>query len=263
MAATGAAVDGKSMSFRFFDLPPELRNRIYYFLFKGQEIAIRHVDTTTTWRRSDGAHIVKRWVSRERKVGANIIFASKSALAEARPMLLYLASFDLKPNHLFPTSANNPQVQQGFGCTEFQATHSITYPDRRYIYTFLAQMPCLHAVSVSKSTPITYSDKTLAEFKSHRGPGGDQVLDSLGKDWRRGCIDILGRLKDRASRQNLQPHLLVGTRTKFKGRTASGSGRMLSETIWVTATEDKAGILVPERHEPGLIAAWNNQWGFY
>jgi hypothetical protein len=66
-----------------FDLPPEIRNRIYHHLFKG--IVVPAIVATSS---SIGPDV---W--RDRTMGLNMLLASKKCLSEAKPILFAGATF--------------------------------------------------------------------------------------------------------------------------------------------------------------------------
>ncbi|KAK7885042.1 hypothetical protein LTR67_010745 [Exophiala xenobiotica] len=67
----------------FFDLPPEIRTRIYHHLFKG--IVVPAIVATSSSIDPD--------VRRDRTMGLNMLLASKQCLSEAKPILFAGATF--------------------------------------------------------------------------------------------------------------------------------------------------------------------------
>ena len=207
----------------FFDLPPEIRNKIYRFLFKGQEIAIRHNDKTTTWQDS-GKVVVKKWLSRDRALGLNILFASKATLAEARPMLLVLASFEFKRTHLFPHSTVFPQVQQGFGRDEFQFIQSVVVPEGTLARKLVRWLPSLQAVLIDGAT-MNSVNQTLSEFKKSPGSGSELLRPMMGSTWRFNRYRvILDHVKGKGEDANSKARLLLRFRFRFRRDPNTPSG---------------------------------------
>lgn len=196
----------------FLDLPAEIRNKIYRYLFNGQEIAIRHDDKTTTWQDS-GRVVVKRWLSRDRALGLNILFASKATLAEARPMLLVLGSFEFKRTHVFPDSTVFPQVQQGFGRDEFQFLQSVVVSEGTLAQKLTRWLPSLQAVQINGSTNRA-DEQTLIEFKSAPGWGSEVLRTMMGTAWRYNrCWAILDHVKGKGAKAQF----LLRFRVWFRG----------------------------------------------
>ena len=84
------ATSGKS----FFDLAPEIRNEIYHHLFDDLKVTVQKKDTDHFY---PGRPPV-RTIVRQRMMGLNIIFVSKQCYAEARPILLSAAEFNIVTN---------------------------------------------------------------------------------------------------------------------------------------------------------------------
>ncbi len=75
----------------FFDLPPEIRNKIYYYLFRGIVVPI-------TVKISQRPDLIKPGRQRDQAMGLNMLLASKSCLSEAKPVLFAEAMFDIDYN---------------------------------------------------------------------------------------------------------------------------------------------------------------------
>ncbi|KAJ9605569.1 hypothetical protein H2200_010226 [Cladophialophora chaetospira] len=86
-ASTSSQVDVPSRK-ALTDLAPELRIQIYRFLFNGQIVKVNRK---------------YEWEQRDRKLGLNILFTSKLCLAEAKPILLAMAVFQLRMFNLLST----------------------------------------------------------------------------------------------------------------------------------------------------------------
>ncbi|KAJ9605564.1 hypothetical protein H2200_010221 [Cladophialophora chaetospira] len=78
----------------FFDLAPEVRNLIYHYLFD-RKIVIRETDFKVV--HYDGELVRIPIFRRDRSLGSNILFVSKRFHAEAKPILMSVATFDLDP----------------------------------------------------------------------------------------------------------------------------------------------------------------------
>ncbi len=203
----------------FSDFPPEIRNKIYRFLFDGQEIAIRPLDTTTTWRRN-GNLIVRNWISRDQAFGLNILFASKGTLAEAKPMLLALATFDISAPHTFLGAGRRPQVQQGFSFVDWQSTHSVTIRETTLVRDLVYMMPSLRAICYHG--PMVYlGSETLDQFKVQCTQSPATFLVRFLNFWKNNFWQYwLADLKLRATRSNLQARFVLRHKTNFHGKNA-------------------------------------------
>jgi hypothetical protein len=89
----------------FPDLHPEIRNQIYRYLFQGQKVKIRKQDVMGRRERKRFSTKIENakndhTIVRDRKIGTNILFTCKKILAEAKPLLLNVAVFDISLNCL-------------------------------------------------------------------------------------------------------------------------------------------------------------------
>jgi hypothetical protein len=89
----------------FFDLATETRNQIYHHLFDGQLIHIREKDDPDEIEEQaedcpnnhyKAPPAMWLMVRRNQAMGLNLLLASKQCLAEAKPILLGSATFDIK-----------------------------------------------------------------------------------------------------------------------------------------------------------------------
>lgn len=123
------------------ELAAEIRLHIYSCLFEGQTVCIRPADDLDEQRRlwyerrvslltdprpPSRPFYCSNEFARDKAMGLNILFASKTCLAEAKPVLLAKATFDIDFDAWFSHYAH-----QGFSAREIQIIRSLKYIVRR------------------------------------------------------------------------------------------------------------------------------------
>ena len=150
----------------FLDLPTEIRLQVYETLFKDKTIKIRQSDRKANIGLLGGVIVI----TRDRAMGLNILLASKTTLAEAKPVLLSEASFDINLTHRRP----RPDALQGFSKDEFSQVRSVVFSctlvPRPHPEPYLKVMPSLHNLTVSIS-PESMSEHTTLAILDARGSG--------------------------------------------------------------------------------------------
>jgi hypothetical protein len=130
----------------FFDLAPETRVEVYRQLFKGQVIMIRGQDEVMERRREK-----KKRFERDRAMGLNIMFVSRTCLAEAKATILSVATFDINLTSML-RNGNEKYLrkQQNFGRPQLALVRTIDIPKVPHAIeglTYqLSAMPFLHDV---------------------------------------------------------------------------------------------------------------------
>lgn len=124
----------------FLDLAPETRSQIYHHLFRGQKVVIRKKDAIGKEERARGKYsrrqIARGKITRDRAMGLNILFVCKAVLAEAKPVLLTDATFDLDFDSLIsraysttPTPTPTWRKHQGFTQADLALVRSLEIHD--------------------------------------------------------------------------------------------------------------------------------------
>ncbi|KAJ9605566.1 ferrochelatase hem15 [Cladophialophora chaetospira] len=185
-----------SASKSFLDLAPEIRNQIYYLLFDGQRVTIRDKATKDAPRTRPRNSQPKPDTWGPCTAGTNIIFASKQCLAEAKPILLSVADFDVDISAMFferrgrSSSQSWPKTLQGFYGADLTLIRRLHIPNTaRYHHNFqldnlmrddvvnqLLQMPWLYSLSIQ--TYPTYLWRTPIQ-RYVEGTGRQRLLRAL------------------------------------------------------------------------------------
>lgn len=171
----------------FFDLAAETRNQIYHHLFDGQLIHIREKDDgdeieeqPEDWPNKPHG-VPPKWliIRRNKAMGLNLLLASKQWLAEAKPILLNSATFDIKVDSWAEASP-----VKGFSIHDLRNTRFLRYQTNAQHIGELAYA----ASSICQSSLATvtglckveiYSSRTLTlPYKSY----GLDTLDVSLKD---------------------------------------------------------------------------------
>jgi hypothetical protein len=123
----------------FFDLAAETRNQIYHHLFDGQQIHIREKDDDDeieeqpeVWENAPDKPPPAQWliIHRNQAMGLNLLLASKQCLAEAKPVLLGSATFDIKVDfwaEMKLYSWSEGSTIQGFSIHDLRQTRFVRY----------------------------------------------------------------------------------------------------------------------------------------
>jgi hypothetical protein len=130
----------------FFDLAPETRVEVYRQLFKGQVIMIRGQDEVMGRNREK-----KKRFERDRAMGLNIMFVSRTCLAEAKATILSVATFDINFTSMLRNGSETYlRKQQNFGRPQLAFLRTIDIPKVPHaiegLRYQLSAMPFLHDV---------------------------------------------------------------------------------------------------------------------
>ncbi len=284
MSEASSVVDNATVTSpkSFPDLPPEIRNKIYGFLFRGAIVMIRGrvagpIGREHQQEQSKRSRRLNR--QRGRALGLGIILASKACFAEAKPMLLAQATFRLKLVE-FPLT-NRRAYTGGLSELDLGFVHSVMISDiasasQSTIYS--ADMglvtPSLRELFVHNRHSI-YLTLVLDDLKTITKC--DDLLNqndygSIRQLWRSSQLGQLLRHVKKVGAQNdvrakfifvqraslgdwrtvvSTPLCRAGLCTNCKQRVYFD---LVEEVFWVECQSQKK-ILVPKRALPGMIDA--------
>ena len=155
MESTSPTVTPQTVS--FLDLAPETRNQIYGYLFQDQTIMISNQDrmgqrererSGISWEEAED-----RVILRDQSIGLNLLLTCNTVLAEAKPLLLGVAvfniNFDVILNHR--TGSQKLRRMQGFTQDDLALVKSLELhripTDSKKTCVQLLWMPCLRTLT--------------------------------------------------------------------------------------------------------------------
>ncbi|OCT48604.1 hypothetical protein CLCR_04006 [Cladophialophora carrionii] len=247
----------------FFDLAPEARVEVYRQLFKGHVIVIRGQDEIIVRRRREK---LKRF-ERDHAMGLNILFVSKACLAEAKPVALSVATFDINFTSMLRNGTEKYlRKLQNFGRPELALVRTIDLPKIPHATEGLAYqlsaMPFLHDVVWNVPEEFVVRGRHQVQIESH------PVLTRLANELRGGYLwdspahKIIKRHVQESALRVRKParylfklRLRLWSLSKDFSSTLIAYADFLTETIHVVDAADEKKIVVPKRAEPSLFTA--------
>ncbi|KAJ9605565.1 hypothetical protein H2200_010222 [Cladophialophora chaetospira] len=246
----------------FFDLPAELRNKVYHCLFSGQKILIEG--------RRNGAVI-----QRDRKLGCNILLTGKGALAEAKPVLLSQILLELDLNSIWLENKHWPSKKfredrgypkeihtsgrsdlQGLCHTDLTLVHAVDVHIMWWqwddIIAILLTMPRLYSLSFRQTDPVRLVRVSinLSPPQNYTKNEWNRFLERLGKCYTSSKQALILEHLQQVAQQEKQPAQLL-YKWAFKG-VVTVNAELVNQTIWVVSARDETKILMPKRVEPEL-----------